>query len=163
MADQVAVLQELGRRLPELDLDRVGIFGWSFGGYFSALAVMQHPDVFRAAVAGAPVSDWELYDTHYTERYLGDPRVDAEAYRRSSVLTYAKDLSRPLLIVHGTADDNVYFVHSLKMIEALFAAGRPFEFLPLAGATHVLTDPPTTQRMWKRVRDFFRSELASAR
>lgn len=163
MADQVAVLQELGRRLPELDLGRVGIFGWSFGGYFSAMAVMQRPDVFHAAVAGAPVSDWELYDTHYTERYLGHPRIDAEAYRRSSVLTYAKDLARPLLIVHGTADDNVYFVHSLKMIEALFAAGRPFEFLPLAGATHVLTDPPTTQRMWKRVRDFFRSELASAR
>lgn len=159
--DQARALQELGRRIPELDLERVGIFGWSFGGYFSAMAAMQRPDLFKAAVAGAPVADWELYDTHYTERYLGDPKKDPEAYRRSSVLEVAKNLSRPLLIVHGTADDNVYFVHSLRMIEALFAAGRPFEFLPLAGSTHVLADPPAVERLWKRVRDFFRTELAA--
>jgi dipeptidyl-peptidase-4 len=162
LEDQVKVLQELGRRHPEMDLERVGIFGWSFGGFFSAMAAMQRPDVFKAAVAGAPVSDWELYDTHYTERYLGLPAQDPAAYRRSSVLEVAKNLSRPLLIVHGTADDNVYFVHSLRLIEALFAAGRPFEFLPLAGSTHVLADPPAVERLWKRVREFFRSELAAA-
>lgn len=162
LEDQVKVLQALGKRLPELNMSHVGVFGWSFGGYFSAMAVMQRPDVFQAAVAGAPVSDWELYDTHYTERYLGHPKKDPEAYRRSSVLEVASKLSRPLLIVHGTADDNVYFVHSLRLIEALFAAGRPFEFLPLAGSTHVLTDPPAVERLWKRVRDFFRTELVSA-
>jgi dipeptidyl-peptidase-4 len=162
LEDQVKVLQELGRRHPEMDLERVGIYGWSFGGFFSAMAAMQRPDVFKAAVAGAPVSDWELYDTHYTERYLGHPAQDPAAYRRSSVLEVAKNLSRPLLIVHGTADDNVYFVHSLRLIEALFAAGRPFEFLPLAGSTHVLADPPAVERLWKRVREFFRSELAAA-
>lgn len=161
--DQARVLQELGRGLPELDLERVGVFGWSFGGYFAAMAAMQRPDLFKAAVAGAPVADWELYDTHYTERYLGNPNEDPEAYRRSSVLEVAKNLSRPLLIVHGTADDNVYFVHSLRMIDALFAAGRPFEFLPLAGSTHVLADPPAVERLWKRVRDFFRAELTGAK
>ena len=162
LEDHVKVLHELGRRLPEMDMERVGIFGWSFGGFFSAMAAMQKPELFKAAVAGAPVSDWELYDTHYTERYLGHPRQDPAAYKRSSVLEVAKNLSRPLLIVHGTADDNVYFVHSLRLIEALFAAGRPFEFLPLAGSTHVLADPPSVERMWKRVRDFFRTELAAA-
>ncbi len=144
-----------------MDLARVGIFGWSFGGFFTAMAVMERPDVFKAGVAGAPVADWELYDTHYTERYLGDPKTAPDAYQRSSVLEVAKKLDRPLLIVHGTADDNVYFVHSLRLIEALFAAGRPFEFLPLAGSTHVLTDPPAVERLWKRVRDFFRTELAA--
>ena len=162
LEDQVAVLQALGRAMPQLDLERVGVFGWSFGGFFSAMAVMQRPDVFKAAVAGAPVSDWELYDTHYTERYLGLPQTDAAAYRRSSVLEVAGKLSRPLLIVHGTADDNVYFVHSLRLIEALFAAGRPFEFLPLAGSTHVLADPLAVERLWKRVRELFRAELSSA-
>lgn len=161
LADQVNVLQALGRELPELDLERVGIFGWSFGGFFSAMAVMERPEIFKAAVAGAPVADWELYDTHYTERYLGLPQAAPEAYRKSSVLEVAKKLDRPLLIVHGTADDNVYFVHSLRMIEALFAAGRPFQFLPLAGSTHVLTDPPAVENLWKRVREFFRTELAA--
>ncbi|HEX8898920.1 MAG TPA: DPP IV N-terminal domain-containing protein, partial [Chthoniobacterales bacterium] len=105
LADQVAGLEALGKREPAMDLKRVGVVGWSFGGYFSAMAVMHRPEVFGCAVAGAPVVTWENYDTHYTERYLGLPSENADGYRKSSVLTYASNLSRPLLLIHGLTDD----------------------------------------------------------
>ena len=137
----------LADRHPELDLERVGIYGWSFGGYFSAMAVMRRPDVFHAAVAGAPVVDWMDYDLHYTERYMDLPADNPAGYRASNVLTYAADLSRPLLLIHGTSDDNVYFMHSLKLADALFRSGRPFEFLPLSGLTHMVPDPLGSGRL----------------
>ncbi|MBC7835879.1 MAG: DPP IV N-terminal domain-containing protein [Phycisphaerales bacterium] len=153
--DQVEGLRALGAKYPEMDLSRVGIYGWSFGGYFSAMAAMRRPDVFHAGIAGAPVAAWEDYDTHYTERFMGLPEQNPEGYRASNVLTYCKDLTRPLLIIHGTADDNVYFMHSLKMTEALFRAGKDFEFLPLAGFTHMVPDPVVTTRLYSRMADFF--------
>lgn len=159
--DQVRGLQALGAKYPELDLKRVGIVGWSFGGYMSALAVLRRPDVFQAAVAGAPVVDWLDYDTHYTERYLGLPDKDAGAYREASLLTYAAELKRPLLLVHGTADDNVYFRHTLKLVDALFRAGKDFEVLPLSGLTHMVPDPVVTERLWSRVAQHFRKHLAA--
>jgi len=159
LADQVAGLKALGAKFRELDLDRVGIFGWSFGGYFSAMAVMREPDVFKVGVAGAPVADWLDYDTHYTERYLGLPEANAGGYAKSSVLTWAKDLRRPLLIVHGTADDNVYFSHGLKMSDALLRAGRPHDFLPLAGATHMVNEPLVTDRLYTRIVDYLAAAL----
>src|SRR5205823_8222302 len=115
LEDQVAALQALGKKFPEMDLQRVGIYGWLFGGYLSALAVLKRPDVFKAAVAGAPVTDWEDYDTHYTERYLGLLPQSKKAYEEASLLPLASKLERPLLLVHGTADDNVYFRHSLRL------------------------------------------------
>ncbi len=133
--------------------------GWSFGGYLAALAVLERPDVFHAAVAGAPVADWADYDTFYTERYLGLPADDAEAYRRSSLLGRADRLRRPLLVVHGTADDNVYFFHALKLSDALFRAGRPHDFLPLSGLTHMVPDPVVVQREWEAVARFFAEHL----
>ena len=160
LADQVAVLAALGAQVPQMDLDRVGIFGWSFGGYFSAMAVMQRPDVFHAAVAGAPVADWLDYDTHYTERYMGLPDENAAGYASSSVLTHAPKLTRPLLIVHGTADDNVYLTHSIKMSDALFRAGKHHEFLPLAGLTHMVPDATVTIRLQLRILSFFQQSLA---
>jgi dipeptidyl-peptidase 4 len=162
LGDQVAGLRLLGRRYPEMDLSRVGIYGWSFGGYFSAMAVMRRPDVFRAGVAGAPVADWLDYDTHYTERYLGLPDRNPTGYQRSSALTWAKDLSRPLLIVHGTADDNVYFAHSLKLSDALFRAGRAHEFLPLSGFTHMVPDPAVTERLYERIVGFLQDHVQRA-
>lgn len=164
LEDQVAALQALGAAHPEMDMERVGIFGWSFGGYFSAMAVLRRPDVFRAGVAGAPVSEWRDYDTHYTERYLGLPEADgAEGpYRLSSVLTYAareEGDRRPMLVVHGTADDNVYFSHSIKLTDALFRADRPFEMLPLAGLTHMVPEPIITRRLQSRIAEFFLREL----
>src|SRR5205807_3319361 len=107
LADQVDALHAAAAACPDLDLSRVGIRGWSFGGYLAALAVLRRPDVFHAAIAGAPVTDWALYDTHYTERYLGTPQSSPEAYARSSLLDDAAKLERPLMLIHGLADDNV--------------------------------------------------------
>jgi dipeptidyl-peptidase-4 len=163
LSDQVEGLQALGKKFPEMDLSRAGISGWSFGGYFSAMAVMRRPDVYKAGVAGAPVCSWEDYDTHYTERYLGLPESNAVGYRASNVLTYCKDLAVPLLIIHGTSDDNVYFMHSLKMTNGLFRAGKRFDFLPLAGFTHMVPDPEVTVRLESRIVAFFKRHLGEPR
>ncbi|MBI1829963.1 MAG: DPP IV N-terminal domain-containing protein [Planctomycetes bacterium] len=157
--DQVAGLKALGVKFPAMDLKRVGIDGWSFGGYMSALAVMRRPNVFHAGVAGAPVCDWHDYDTHYTERYLGIPPKDAAAYKEGSILSYAADLKRPLMILHGTADDNVYFRHSLRMVDALFRAGKDFEMVPLSGLTHMVPDPLVMERLHGRIALFFQKHL----
>ncbi|MCG3123411.1 MAG: Dipeptidyl aminopeptidase 4 [Phycisphaerales bacterium] len=159
--DQVAALEQLGRKFPEMDMSRVGVWGWSFGGYFTAMATMRRPDVFKCGVAGAPVCDFADYDTHYTERYLGLPDKNPKGYEACNVLTYCKDLSVPLMIVHGTADDNVYFMHALKMADALFKAGRPFEFLPLSGFTHMVPDPVVKERLESRIAGFFQKHLGS--
>ena len=162
LEDQVAALRALGASHAELDLDRVGITGWSFGGYMAALAVLRRPDVFKAAVAGAPVTDWMDYDTCYTERYLGVPGAGRwpNAYTEGSLLTYASQLSRPLLIIHGTADDNVYLRHSLKLIDALFRAGLPVDFLPLSSLTHMVPVPIVRSRLEERIARYFQTHLA---
>jgi dipeptidyl-peptidase-4 len=161
--DQVTALRALAERIPQMDLARVGIWGWSFGGTMAALALLRRPDVFSVAVAGAPVVDWHDYDTHYTERYLDLPDVAPEAYRNASLLTYASAPASaptaPLLLVHGTADDNVYFFHSMKLAEALFRAGRRFELLPLARVTHQIADPVLRERLWRRIADFLFAPL----
>ncbi len=159
LADQVAVLKALAEKRPEMDLGRVGITGWSFGGYMSAMAVLLRPDVFRAGAAGAPVTDWRDYDTHYTERYMGLLPAAEAAYDATSALTHAGKLERPLLLIHGTTDDNVYFTHSLKLSQALFRAGKPFEMLPLAGFTHMVPDPTVKKALHRRILDFFRANL----
>lgn len=160
LADQVEALQAAARHVPQMDLSRVGVTGWSFGGYFAAQAVLQRPDVFTAAVAGAPVTEWRDYDTHYTERYLGLPADAGDPYGQSSVLTHAGKLQRPLLLIHGTADDNVYFSHSLKLMDALLRARQHAELLPLAGLTHLVVDPEVTEALYERVRAFFAEHLA---
>jgi dipeptidyl-peptidase 4 len=135
--DQVDALHAAAAEHPDLDLSTVAIRGWSYGGYLSALAVLRRPDVFHAAIAGAPVTEFRLYDTHYTERYLGHPDEHPEVYRRNSLLDDAPNLKRPLLIIHGLADDNVVVAHSLRLSAALVAAGRPHALLPLPGVTHM--------------------------
>jgi dipeptidyl-peptidase-4 len=160
LEDQVKGLQLLCDRFPELDRDRVGIVGWSFGGYMAANAVLRKPDVFKAAVAGAPVTDWEDYDTHYTERYMGLLPESKKSYDEASLLPLAKELKRPLLLVHGTADDNVYFRHTLKLADALFRSGCDFEVLPLPGVTHMYTsDPLVMERLWAKTAGFFKAHL----
>lgn len=157
--DQVAGLQALAAQVPQMDLKRVGIVGWSFGGYMSALAVLRRPDVFHAGIAGAPVCDWEDYDTHYTERFMGLPRDAAAAYKDGNLLTHAPKLARPLLIVHGTADDNVYFRHALRLCNGLFRAGKHYEFMPMPGFAHGVGGPGVTERLWERYLQFFRQHL----
>ncbi|MFC4855084.1 S9 family peptidase [Actinophytocola glycyrrhizae] len=137
LADQVDALQAVAAAEPDLDLSSVAIRGWSYGGYLSALAVLRRPDVFHAAIAGAPVTEWRLYDTHYTERYLGHPDEKPEVYDRNSLIDDAPALERPLLIIHGLADDNVVVAHSVRLSAALVAAGRPHALLPLPGVTHM--------------------------
>ncbi len=161
--DQAAGLKALGAKFPELDLARVGITGWSFGGYMSALAVLKRPDVFHAAVAGAPVTDWEDYDTHYTERYMGLLPESQKAYENASLLPMAKDLKRPLLLVHGTADDNVYFRHTLRLADALFRAGRDYDMLPLPGLTHMVPDPVVTEKLWTKIHRYFDKNLVQTK
>lgn len=159
LEDQIEALHAAAEHHPELDLDRVAIRGWSFGGYLAALAVLRRPDVFHAAIAGAPVTEWRLYDTHYTERYLGDPNVDSAPYAATSLLPLAGQLSRPLLLVHGLADDNVVAAHSLQLSSALLAAGRPHEFLPLVGVTHMTPQEVVAENLLLHQLDFLRRAL----
>ncbi|HEX9335939.1 MAG TPA: prolyl oligopeptidase family serine peptidase, partial [Pseudonocardiaceae bacterium] len=138
VADQVDALHAVAQRYPDLDLSRVAIRGWSFGGYLAAAMALRRPDVVHAALAGAPVTDWRLYDTHYTERYLGHPDENPDVYERNSLIGDAAKLTRPLLLVHGLADDNVFAAHTLRLSAALLAAGRQHSVLPLSGVTHML-------------------------
>ncbi len=162
LEDQVAALHAAAEQHP-LDLERVAIRGWSFGGYLAALAVLRRPDVFRAAIAGAPVTDWRLYDTHYTERYLGPPAEQPAAYDRTSLIAEvgrARTLpARPLLIIHGLADDNVVVAHSLQLSSALLAAGRPHRVLPLSGVTHMTPQEVVAENLLLLQLDFLRESL----
>ncbi len=162
LEDQVDALHAAGQRFSDLDLGRVGIRGWSFGGYLAALAVLRRPDVFHAAVAGAPVTDMRLYDTHYTERYLGHPDEDKEAYERCSLLPDAPRLRRPLLLIHGLADDNVVVAHTLRLSSALLAAGRMHNVLPLSGSTHMAAQAEVMENLLLLQVDFLRRSLAPA-
>ena len=137
LEDQIEALHAAADRYPNLDLSRVAIRGWSFGGYLAALAVLRRPDVFAAAIAGAPVTDWRLYDTHYTERYLGHPADEPGNYERTDLTPLASGLERPLMLIHGLADDNVVAAHTLRLSRALTEAGRPHTVLPLSGITHM--------------------------
>lgn len=157
--DQIAALSALAKEVPELDLKRVGVFGWSFGGYLAALLALRNPEAVKCAVAGAPVVDWLDYDTHYTERYLGVPPAAAKAYEVSSLLTYVPNSKRPILLMHGTADDNVYFFHSLKLSDAMFRAGKPHQLLPLANFTHAVPEPLVIERQWEWVARYFKENL----
>jgi dipeptidyl-peptidase-4 len=159
LEDQVDALQALAAGQPDLDLSRVGIRGWSFGGYLAALAVLDRPDVFHAAVAGAPVTDWALYDTAYTERYLGHPETSPEAYARTSLIERAGQLTRPLLLIHGLADDNVLAAHTLLLSSALLAAGRSHSVVPLSGVTHMTPQEVVAENLLRLEIDFFRTHL----
>jgi dipeptidyl-peptidase-4 len=161
--DQVDALHAIAAQRPELDLERVAIRGWSFGGYLAALAVLRRPEIFHAAIVGAPVCDWRLYDTHYTERYLGNPNTAPEVYEANSVLRDAANLSRPMLIVHGTIDDNVVMAHSLRLSAALTAAARPHTVLPLPGVRHSPMEESTTENLLLLEIDFLRRNLLGNR
>ena len=160
LEDQIDGLLGVADADPRLDLSRVAIRGWSFGGYLAALAVLRHPELFHAAIAGAPVTDWRLYDTFYTERYLGQPESDADAYARSSVIADAARLERPLLLVHGLADDNVVSAHTLQLSAALLSHGRPHQVLPLTGVTHLASQEEVAENLLLLQLDFLRTALA---
>ncbi len=201
--DQVDALHDAAGRFADLDTGRVAIRGWSFGGYLAALAVLRRPDVFHAAIAGAPVTDWRLYDTHYTERYLGQPDRDKDSYDRSSLIWMAERAvvtrpvstvlaredvlargddppeppapggthpsgpplpgpslpPRPLMLIHGLADDNVVVAHTLRLSSALLAAGYPHTVLPLTGVTHMASQETVAENLLLLQLDFLRRAL----
>jgi dipeptidyl-peptidase 4 len=159
LEDQVDALHEAASAHPDLDLSKVAIRGWSFGGYLAALAVLRRPDVFHAASAGAPVTDERLYDTHYTERYLGDPAERPEVYRRNSLMDDAHKLERPLLLIHGLADDNVVVAHTLRFSRALLESGRPHQVLPLSNITHMATNEVVAENLLMLELEFLREAL----
>ncbi|MEV0123907.1 prolyl oligopeptidase family serine peptidase [Streptomyces sp. NPDC050703] len=159
--DQVDALHAAAATCPDLDLDRVGIRGWSFGGYLAAGAVLHRPDVFHAAVAGAAPTSMELYDTHWKERYLGHPDVRPEQYERCSLVAHAHRLTRPLMLVHGLADDNVFPAHLLRFSSALLAAGRRHTVLPLSGASHLVRDEEAANLLRCEL-DFLKTSLFPA-
>jgi dipeptidyl-peptidase-4 len=177
LEDQVDALGDAAARFADLDTGRVAIRGWSFGGYLAALAVLRRPDVFHAAIAGAPVTDWHLYDTHYTERYLGFPDRDKESYERSSLIFLAERAvvtapgqatsheeadaipPRPLMLIHGLADDNVVVAHTLRLSGALLAAGYPHAVLPLSGITHMASQETVAENLLLLQLDFLRRAL----
>ncbi len=157
--DQVAALEAAAAANPDLDLSKVGIRGWSHGGYLAALAVLRRPDVFHAAVAGAPVTDLRLYDTFYNERYLGHPDERPEVYAHNSLIDDAPRLERPLMLIHGLADDNVVVAHTLRLSSALLAAGRPHTVLPLSGITHMPRQEDVAENLLLLQVDFLKRSL----
>ncbi len=163
LADQITGLQAAASRSDALDLGKVAIRGWSFSGFLAALAVLRRPDVFHAGIAGAPVTDQRLYDTHWRERHLGHPDQHPDAYDRCSPLLEAASLRRPLLLVHGLSDDNVFATHTLRLSAALLAAGRPHEVLPLPGATHLVSEQAVTENLLLHQLDFLQRALGLPR
>jgi dipeptidyl-peptidase-4 len=159
LEDQVDGLTAAAEEVPDLDLSRVAIRGWSFGGYLAALAVLRRPDVFHAAVAGAPSASWGHYDTYYTERYLGMPQDDPALYARTSLLDDAPSLSRPLMLIHGLADDNVVAAHTLLLSQRLTEAGRSHTVLPLTGVTHMTPQEAVAENLLLLQRDFLLDAL----
>ncbi|HEY6482871.1 MAG TPA: S9 family peptidase [Steroidobacteraceae bacterium] len=153
--DQVAGVQFL-KTLAYVDPARIGVFGWSYGGYLALMCMLQTPGIFAAGVAGAPPTDWRLYDTHYTERYMGTPADNPQGYERSSVMTYAGQLRGALLIVHGMADDNVLFTNSTTLFRKLQELDKPFDIMTYPGAKHgLLRHADTGPHAYMTIQRFF--------
>jgi dipeptidyl-peptidase-4 len=158
VTDQVQGARWLGSQA-YVDPARIGVWGWSYGGYMTLMLMFKAPDLFRAGVAGAPVTDWTLYDTHYTERYLDRPQDNSAGYTASSVLPYAKDLKGSLLIMHGMADDNVLFLNSTKLFRKLQDLGKPFDVMVYPGAKHGLTRQHDGRHAYATIKRFFDENL----
>ena len=165
VAEQVAALREAAEHEPAMDLSRVGVIGYSFGGFAAALSLMKHPDIYRAGVAGGTVVDWMNYDTAYAERHLGipPPAGSSDSYSRNGLLRYVQGIAGPVLLIHGTADDNVHFSETLLLADALFRAGKKFELLPVVGETHVFSDPLLRARCRQKILEFFQTQLGAAK
>jgi dipeptidyl-peptidase-4 len=158
VADQVQGARWLAAQ-EFVDASRIGVWGWSYGGYMALMLMFKSPDVFRVGVAGAPVTDWSLYDTHYTERYLDRPQDNAAGYAASSVLPYAQGLNGKLLIMHGMADDNVLFLHSTKLFRELQDLGKPFDVMVYPGAKHGLIGQHDGRHAYATIKRFFDENL----
>jgi dipeptidyl-peptidase 4 len=164
VADQLAGVAWL-KQQDFVDPDRIAVYGWSYGGYMTLKLLQAAPGTFAAGVSGAPVTKWELYDTHYTERYMGkpgDPRTP-DAYELANALEYAPEIKDPLLLIHGMADDNVVFDHSTALMAKLQAEAVPFETMVYPGQTHAVGGPKVSVHLWTSILNFLNREVKNKR
>lgn len=162
LADQLAALDQALKKYPQLDANRLGWWGWSYGGYMTLYA-LTHSDRFKAGVSVAPVTDWRLYDSTYTERYMGTPKENPQGYKVSAPLNAAKNLSGRLLIVHGTSDDNVHMQNTVEMINALIDAGKPFDLQLYPRKTHGIAGTKARTHLFHRIQRHFEENLLGTR
>jgi dipeptidyl-peptidase-4 len=158
--DQRAALKWLATQ-PWVDAKRMGVFGWSYGGYMTLMMLAKSSDIVAAGASVAPVTDWTLYDTHYTERYLGTPKDNADGYAKSGLLPWLDGLTSPLLLIHGMADDNVLFTHSTQLMAELQTRGKPFELMTYPGGKHGMSTPAMKKHVFNTIRRFFEKQLAA--
>jgi dipeptidyl-peptidase-4 len=156
--DQIEGVRFMASR-PYVDHERVGIYGWSYGGYMVCKALLQAPEIFKAGIAGAPVTFWEGYDTHYTEHYMGQPTTNANGYMTSSVLPYAEKLKSKLLLVHGLVDENVHARHTIRLVEALATAARDYELILFPEARHMPRNPAHLEYLEQQLTAFLQRHL----
>lgn len=156
--DQVSGAEYL-KTLPYVDGDNIGTWGWSYGGYMTLMSMFKEPDVFKAGVSVSPVTDWRLYDTAYTERYLGHPNTPGDVYVNTSVFKYVDGFKGDLLLIHGMADDNVFFDHTVKLLSVLQNKGKPFELMTYPGKKHGIRGEKTRSHLWNQALDFFNRKL----
>ena len=159
LADQIAATKQALQQFPQLDGSRIGFWGWSYGGYFTLYA-MEHSDMFKSGVAVAPVTNWMLYDTIYTERYMGLPKDNEKGYHDSSPVYFARDLSGKLLEVHGTSDDNVHMQNTIQMVNGLIEAGKQFQLMLYPGKTHGIAGQAARDHLFHMIDDHFMETLA---
>ncbi|MFM7074817.1 MAG: prolyl oligopeptidase family serine peptidase, partial [Planctomycetaceae bacterium] len=146
----------------DVDAARIAVHGWSYGGYMVLRLLAAYPGTFAAGASGAPVTDWTLYDTHYTERYLGDPNADRAPYESSGVIGVAGRIADPLLLIHGMADDNVVFENSAKLVSRLQKEGRLFEVMVYPGQSHGIAGKADRIHLWRTIDDFFHRRMGTA-
>jgi dipeptidyl-peptidase-4 len=158
VADQVAGVRWL-EGLGIADTTRVGVTGWSYGGYMTLMSLLKAPDVFKAGVAGAPVTDWDGYDTAYTEKYMSTPAANPDGYREASALSFVEALRGDLLVVHGMIDENVHFRHTARLIQRLIDAGKPYETLIYPNERHMPRSEKDRADMERRLLAFFQRAL----
>ena len=161
LADQLAAIDQVLAKYPQLDRNRLGWWGWSWGGTFT-LNAMTHSDRFRAGASVAPVTDWRNYDSIYTERYLGLPAENAAVYRDQSVVNSAANLKGHLLLAQGTSDDNVHFANSIQFVQKLIDAGLPYDLQVYPRKTHSISGPEARTHLYGRILAHFETYLKNA-
>ncbi len=158
LVDQIAALDEIAKR-PYVDAKRVGIYGHSYGGFMAALALLKAPDKFHVGISASPVTDFRLYDSAYTERYLGLPKDNAAAYETTNLTKLAGNLKGKLLLVHALMDENVHFQNAAALIDAFVAADKSFDLLVFPGERHGYRSPLARRYAYKHVVDYLVEHL----
>ena len=158
IADQISAAEYLGS-LPYIDKDRIGIFGWSFGGYMTSLAMTKGADVFKMGIAVAPVTNWRFYDSVYTERYMQTPQENESGYDTNSPINYVSQLKGAYLLVHGSADDNVHYQNTMRMIESLVQANKQFDLFIYPDKNHGIYGGNTRLHLYNKMTKFIEENL----